>query len=139
MPPRDPGIWMWAEACEMLDRAERLRRQFFQPGPGRPGARRPSWEPPVDIYETAGEILIAVALPGVGAGQVEIVIDRGVMTVVGDRQIPVEAQAEAALIHRLEIPFGRFERRIPLPPGRLEIGRRELVDGCLLIGLRKLG
>ena len=26
---RDPRAWMWAEACEFLDRADRLQRQFF--------------------------------------------------------------------------------------------------------------
>lgn len=128
---------MWAEACEVLERAERLHRQFFRPG--RPGTRRPTWEPPVDIYETPGEFLIAVALPGVRPDQVEVLIDRDVLTVVGDRAMPAEAQARSALIHRLEIPFGRFERRIPLPSGLLELGRRELVNGCLLIGLRKRG
>ena len=32
MPSRDPRIWMWAEALDMMDKAERMRRQFFQPG-----------------------------------------------------------------------------------------------------------
>ena len=27
----DPRILMWTAACEMIDRAERLHRQFFQP------------------------------------------------------------------------------------------------------------
>ena len=42
------------------------------------------------------------------------------------------------MIHRLELPYGRFERRIELPPGRFDVVRRELVDGCLTLGLRKL-
>ena len=25
----DPARWMWAEACELIDQAERLQRQFF--------------------------------------------------------------------------------------------------------------
>ena len=32
MPSRDPRIWMWAEALDMMDKAERMHRQFFQPG-----------------------------------------------------------------------------------------------------------
>ena len=62
MPSRDPRIWMWAEALDMMDKAERMRRQFFQPGsPGNPGAaRRPTWQPPVDLIETAEEYLAAL-------------------------------------------------------------------------------
>jgi hypothetical protein len=49
--------------------------------------------------------------------------------------MPVECRN--AIIHRLEIPHGRFERRIELPPGQYEFGRQELAHGCLMIGLRK--
>jgi HSP20 family molecular chaperone IbpA len=42
------------------------------------------------------------------------------------------------VIHRLELPYGRFERRIELPPGRYEVVQRELIDGCLTLSLRKL-
>ena len=41
-------------------------------------------------------------------------------------------------IHRLEMPHGCFERRIGLPPGRYELGRSDLADGCLTLTLRKL-
>ena len=41
-------------------------------------------------------------------------------------------------VRQLEIPYGAFERRIPLPPGRLEVGPPELAQGCLLLRLRKL-
>ena len=42
------------------------------------------------------------------------------------------------VIHRLEIPYGRFDRRIALPRGRYEIGRRELADGLLTIELLRV-
>jgi len=42
------------------------------------------------------------------------------------------------VVHRLEIPHGRFERRVALPPGSYEVERKELVNGCLLLGLKKL-
>jgi HSP20 family protein len=125
---------MWAEACGLLERAERLHRQFFQPGPAE--GRRPSWEPPVDILETEAELWILVALPGVGADRLEVLVDSGTLVVSGERPMP--GRAHAGIIRRLEIPYGHFERRVELPPGRFEIGRRELVDGCLVLGLRKL-
>lgn len=133
MTSRDPETWMWIEACEMLDRADRLHRQFFQLG--RSQARRPTWEPPVDVFETEGEFRILVALPGVAADRLEIVIDAGTLIVAGERRIPVESRG--AVIHRFEIPYGRFERRIRLPSIPLEVARHELVNGCLLLTLRK--
>ena len=126
--------WMWAEACEMLARAERLHRQFFQPARGR--AQTPTWEPPADVVETDREVLILVALPGVDPDRIEAVIDGGTLMVLGHRGLPAELRD--AVIHRLEIPLGRFERRVPLPPGRYEAPRRYAVHGCLLVTLRKL-
>jgi HSP20 family protein len=134
MRSRDQGAWMWAEACEILKRAERLHRHFFEPGLA--PAHQPVWEPPVDVLETEDAFWIMVALPGVDPHQVEIVIDGGALVVAGVRHIPLPDQS--ALIHRLEIPHGRFERHIDLPTSRLSLDRRELVDGCLLLGLRKL-
>jgi HSP20 family protein len=32
MATRDPTAWMWAEACQMLEQAERMHRQFFRIG-----------------------------------------------------------------------------------------------------------
>jgi HSP20 family molecular chaperone IbpA len=125
---------MWAEACELLERAERLHRQFFQPRAG--AGRGPCWEPPVDVLETDAELCILVALPGVGAEQLQVVVDGRTLAVVGERPMP--GRGRPGVIRRLEIPYGHFERRIELPPGRFEIARRELADGCLVLGLRKL-
>jgi HSP20 family protein len=133
MPPRHPGAWMWAEACELLDRAERLHRQFFVPR-GTQG-RQLSWEPPVDLLENGEELWIYVALPGVGKEQLEVVVEQGTLIVSGERSMPGR---RGTVIHRLEIPYGRFERRIELPPGRYDAVRRELIDGCLTLALRKL-
>ncbi|HUC67652.1 MAG TPA: Hsp20/alpha crystallin family protein [Stellaceae bacterium] len=130
---RDLEAWMWAEACEALARAERLRRQFFRLGEA---STRPIWEPPVDIFETPAELSIVAALPGVVASRLEVGIREGVLIIAGDRPAPA-LQREAA-IHRLEIPQGRFERQIALPAGRFELARRELADGCLTLVLRKL-
>jgi HSP20 family protein len=138
MTSRDPRAWMWAEASEFLDRADRLHRQFFQLESS--DGRRPVWQPPVDLFETSRELQILVALPGVDPDHVQVVIDqdrvRASLVVVGERQLPIRSRG--ATVHRIEIPYGRFERRIELPPGRFELDRRELSNGCLLLTLRKL-
>lgn len=123
--------WMWANALAAMDRAERLHRQFFRPG----GMRAPGWEPPVDVLENAREVLIYVALPGVAAGEVRATIEGATLTVSG-RRAPPEGIGDA-VIHRLELPQGRFERRIPLPPGRYAGVAVGTERGCLVIRLQK--
>jgi HSP20 family protein len=130
----DPRIWMWTEACALIDRAERLHRQFFQPNPS--AMQIVGWEPPVDIFETEGELRIICALPGVERRNLEVSIVSNRLSIAGLRRLP--AATRGAAIHRLEIPYGRFERLIWLPDANFELGRSELEDGCLYMNLIKL-
>jgi len=133
MNARNDSNFMWAEACALLERADRLQREFFQPTQvfGTPG-----WEPPVDLFESPRVVVAIVALPGVGAQQLQLVLDGAELRVVGERRLPAETAGMS--LRRLEIPFGRFERRIPLPPGRFELAEHRLADGCLTLLLRRL-
>jgi HSP20 family protein len=133
MSRRDPVNWMLSEALDSLARAERLRRQFFSLQ-STAGLRQPSWEPPIDVLETESEFLILVALPGVDLDRVEAVIEDGTLVVSGMRELPVEFRN--ARIHRLELPQGRFERRIALPTGRYVVSRFA-VNGCVALRLTK--
>jgi len=133
MRSRDPRSWMWAEALELLQDAERLQRQFFQVGVLQ-GA--PCWEPPVDLYENGEELRLLVALPGVTAQQLQVVLTPTQIIVRGERSLPTNSRRAA--IHRLEIPYGRFERRIVLPAGEFELIDQHLEHGCLVLQLRRL-
>jgi HSP20 family molecular chaperone IbpA len=124
---------MWAEACAMIERAEQMHRQFFQPGSA--AAPAASWEPPIDVFESERDLLIVVALPGVDTQDIEISSEGAVLRVAGVRRLP--AAVRGADIVRLEIPQGRFERRIRLPAARWELSRSSLVNGCLLLNLTK--
>lgn len=130
----DARAWMWSDAVAMLVRAERLRRQMFEPASSR--AHTPIWEPPVDVLETECELLVLAALPGVDPERIKVTIDDGALLIVGERLLPAELRT--AVIHRLELPQGRFERQVPLPSGRYEVARPSVVNGCLVIVLRKL-
>ena len=133
MPRKDAVNWMLSEAIDSLARAERLRQQFFSLH-SRAGSPAPCWEPPIDVLETDQEILILVALPGVDPDQVEAVIEDGTLVVSGHRVLPIELRN--AHIHRLELPQGRFERRIVLPRGRYAVSRFA-VNGCIALRLAK--
>ena len=127
----DPINWMLSEAIGSLARAERLSQQFFTLQ-----SSGPCWEPPIDVLETDNELLIFVALPGVDPNEVEAVIDSRVLVISGNRTLPAELRS--ARIHRLELPQGRFERRIALPPGRYAVSRFAL-NGCIVLRLAKTG
>ena len=114
--------WMWADAVDLIDRVQRLHQQSF--APKRAGGGMPQWEPPVDMIETDDAVMVLVALPGVDLDHTEAVIEDG-------------AEVRTARIHRLELPQGRFERRLPLPAGRFEAVRRASAHGCLLVTLHK--
>ena len=127
--------WMWSEACDMLARAERMHRELFRPAGLQ--ARQPAWEPPVDSLETEFEVLVLVGLPGVDPDAAQAAIEDGDLVIVGTRAYPAELRTAA--IHRLELPQGRFYRRLRLPTGRYSGVRRAVVHGCLLITLQKAG
>jgi len=128
-----PPDWMWSEAFALLARADRLHREAFRPIAS--SSRTPAWEPPVDILETDSELLVIVALPGVDADEIEAAIVDGDLMIAGTRLLPRELQS--AVIHRLELPQGRFERRVRLPVGTYRQPRRLVADGCLLVRLEK--
>lgn len=123
---------IWSEAFELLAEAERLQRQCFRPVP----AQTPTWEPPVDLIETRDAVLATVALPGVAPERVEVHINNGQLIVSGMRPLPQHMQG--VRLHRLELPYGRFERRIPLPAGHYELSSHTIRHGCLQLHLRKL-
>jgi len=135
MSTKDPLNWMLSNAIETLARAERLQQQFVNLQPWS-GANEPSWEPPIDVLETEREVLILVALPGVNPDEVLAVIEGGVLVVSGHRVLPSELRS--ARILRLELPQGRFERRIRLPLGSYTI-TRFATNGCVGLRLTKSG
>ncbi|MBV9785247.1 MAG: Hsp20/alpha crystallin family protein [Acidisphaera sp.] len=127
MPYRATDV-MWAEAVALLARADRLHRQFFQPAPE-------GWEPPLDILETERELILLAALPGVDAQEIDVSFGGGELAISGVRRWPDDLRR--AHLHRLEIPHGRFLRRVRLPAGSYELARRDLRDGLLTLVLRK--
>ncbi|HWH46612.1 MAG TPA: Hsp20/alpha crystallin family protein [Burkholderiales bacterium] len=131
MTSRDLSRLMWSEALSLLEQADRLHRQFIRPA----ASQAPAWEPPVDIVETAEAVCVHVALPGVAVDSVAVQLEPSAITISAHRPFPVSSSAgqQVARIHALEIPYGRFERRIGLPTQALTLSGRKLQDGCLTL------
>lgn len=91
MTTRNPTDWMWAQACDMIDQAERMHRQFFRLAA--PSQARTIWEPPVDIFEDDAEVVIVVALPGVAADSIVVTTEYGEIIVRAEGRLPSPARA----------------------------------------------
>lgn len=122
---------MWAEACALLDEAERRHRHFFEllASP----AAAPAWEPPADIFSLGGDLHVTVALPG--ARSEDVVVQLTASGLLIEAVVPPPAFAAGMHVIRLEIPYGRIRRRIDLPPGRYALREHRLQNGNLFLHL----
>ena len=126
---------MWAEACALLERADRMHRQFFRLTAS--GQSQAIWEPPVDVFEDAHEVVVMVALPGVRADCIQISTESGTLILRAERRLPFVGSSVS--VRQLEIPYGCFERQIRLSHVALETITHEFRDGCLILRLSKTG
>jgi HSP20 family protein len=127
--PRSQKDVMWSATMAIIARGDRLRPEMSWPATS-------GWEPAIDVLETETGLLIVVALPGVRRDDMEVALGGGELLVRGTRRWP--ALQLPARAHRVELPHGRFERRLPLPPGTYQLLGQDHVDGCLLLTLRRL-
>ena len=126
----DTRAWMLAQAQDALEFADRLHRQFFRISQG---TDTPCWAPPVDVVDKGGQLALLVAMPGVTADRFAVQVQGQTVLVRGERTI--EASLGSGVILRLEIPYGKFERRIVLPAGDYQLRAAQLEHGCLRIEL----
>src|SRR5260370_40930824 len=83
MPKRQLEALMWEQACEAMERAQRLHRQFFHRSPA-----TPAWEAPCDIFESEEVLANLIALPGVEPHQIKATLSARVLLLSGERPLP---------------------------------------------------
>jgi len=127
---RDVAFTRWDPLRDLLALHEHLGRLV--------GADAPGWTPPVDLYETAADYVLAAELPGLTREQIEIhaedsrIVIRGARTSVPGRDIPCEQ------FHRVERGHGHFSRAFALPePIDVDAISADLKDGILTITMPK--
>jgi HSP20 family protein len=125
--------WMWADACALLDEAERKHRHFFElltlP------SAAPAWEPPADIFVDGSELQVVLALPGARADEVVVQITASGLQI--ETTVAPPSFGPRTNVLRMEIPYGRMRRRIDLPPGHYALLERRLDRGCLYLRLTR--
>lgn len=68
---------------------------------------------PLDVAETTEEYVLTAELPGVSVNDVEVNVEENVVTIRGVKPAPEDT--EAMRYHRIERPYGGFQRSLALP------------------------
>jgi len=99
-----------------------LQRELYSPGYARPGSMQDSddasaatadWAPAVDISEDENAFTLLADIPGVDPKDIEISMEKGVLTIKGERNS--ENVEENENYRRVERQRGQFYRRFTLP------------------------
>lgn len=94
--------------------------------------------PALNIGNTPSSVEIYAFAPGIDPNQIEVTIDRGVMSISGERQSVLPSDDPKANVYGNERFAGRFRRAISLPedidPSKVEATYR---DGVLRISVAR--
>jgi len=93
-----------------------------------------SFCPAADLYETDGEVVVVVEIPGVKADSIDLKLEGNRLRVSGE----ITGPGQEARLLRMERPRGPFHRDFELPVSRFEgTPVAELERGVLTVRLQK--
>jgi HSP20 family protein len=141
MASNDWDFLIWQRANDLLQQAERIRRNFLQVADGAryrsSHGRTLSWQPPVNVVETDESLWVISAVPGVAVDRVDVRLEGRELVIRGERPLP--RCCDDGELKIWEVPLGRFERRLRLVGGEkpLSVGEISFQDGLFIIEIRK--
>lgn len=105
----------WPTQARIHDDLKQMFDRFLSTGdnPDESSVVTSQWVPRVDIKEEADRFLILADLPGVDPQDVEVLMDKGILSIKGERQRDVAEPSER--FSRIERSHGSFHRRFALP------------------------
>ena len=101
----------WPRQVARQQQINQLFERFFANDAA--NAAAPHWVPSVDVREEAGRFVIFADLPGIAPEQIQIQMDKGVLSIKGERS--TGADTEAGRYARTERNQGSFQRDFALP------------------------
>lgn len=120
-----------------LDRLQRELQQSFDLSPSIRGIGRGGF-PALNVGGTAQSVEIYAFAPGVDPSTVGVELDRGVLTLAGERNTQLPAADEKTAVHINERFSGRFRRVVSLPedidPNSVSATYR---DGVLQVSIKR--
>ena len=126
------------ELQQLRDRVGRLFAALQEATVAEEPLASDTWAPPVDLCETAKEIVLRVELPGVSADQIKIGATNTQLRIWGDKR---RHKPRNRIISHLcsERSYGRFCRLVPLRwTVRVQDATAELSNGILLVRFPKI-
>jgi HSP20 family protein len=123
---------------------DRLRRELDDVF-GRPTSIRsvaPGAFPAINVGGTPNSLEVYAFAPGLDPSNIDVTVDRGVLTISGERVSPLPSEQEARerklTVYSQERPYGKFTRAISLPddvdPAHVNASYR---DGVLLVSIAR--
>lgn len=104
----------WDGFSQVRDEMNRLlKAQFDEQDSDNSRVVTSHWAPAVDIKEEQSRFVIYADLPGVKVDDIEITMEKGVLTVRGERKL--EKEEDRSGFRRIERSRGTFYRRFSLP------------------------
>jgi HSP20 family protein len=100
----------WSLVTQLQGELNRAVRDWNS---GETSSATADWVPAVDVDEYEDRFELFMDLPGVAASDVEITLERGVLSLSGERK--VEHATGQLTRHRRERGYGKFYRRFILP------------------------
>jgi len=121
---------------------DRLRRELDDVfGNGQPSSIRsaaPGTFPAINVGQTPSSVEVYAFAPGIDASKIEVVIDRGVLTISGERPAAQAGTDQRVSVYTRERPTGAFKRALSLPddvdPTRVQATYR---DGVLNVSIAR--
>jgi HSP20 family protein len=97
-----------------LDRLQQQMQQAFDQSPGIRGFGRGGY-PALKVGGTPSSVEIYAFAPGLNPGAIDVNLDRGVLTIAGERPSSLPNGDEKTSVHANERFAGRFRRVVSLP------------------------
>src|SRR5216117_2168728 len=114
---------------------ERLIRTMFESPAHAAALSNHAWTPPLDVWETEGELVYAFDLPGMPEEKIAVDLEDDTLTVSGSRE---RTEMEEGRFFRYERPFGEFSRSVALPEGTgASEARAHYANGVLEVHVEK--
>lgn len=93
--------------------ADLMDRTFGSAGESSVQSNQASFTLPIDVYERDNKLFVRAAVPGVKPEDLEVTVDKGVLTIRGETKL--ETESNETKVYRREYRYGAFTRSLRLP------------------------
>lgn len=106
----------WDPFRDLMSIQNELNRLFGRTYGGGEAATGSSggWVPAMDVFETQDRFAVAVELPGIEPGDVEVSVEDSTLTIKGEREFFYKDATDES-VRRIERRYGQFTRSLTLP------------------------